>query len=144
MPGRPLRKYDDYLDKIKLYCEACQITLEFRDVPGDGMYVPTLRKIVIDRDLPESTEIATILHELAHSMDDSLSDKKMMRKLDKAYPAFYKGTATEAQKQLVIDCETRAWAFSVSLAKRLRIPLGKWFYAEQTEALNDYRGESNE
>jgi hypothetical protein len=144
MPGRPLKNYDGYLDKIKTYCEACQIALEFRDVPGDGMYVPTLRKIVIDRDLPESTELATLLHELSHSMDDSLSDKKMMKKLNKAYPAFYKGTATTEQKRLVVDCETRAWVFARSLAKRLRIPLGVWFTKEEIEALADYRGETNE
>lgn len=142
--GRSLKNYDIYIEKIQAYTEACEITIEYKDVPGDGAYMPSRRVISVDKDLPESTEIATLLHEMGHSMDDTLYDKRSMKILDKAFPAFYNGTATEAQKAAVIECERRAWVFARGIAKKLRIPLGKWFDKEENEALSDYRGESNE
>jgi len=142
--GRPLKNYDIYIDKLKLYAEACEIEIVYRDVPGDGIYMPSKRRISIDKDLPESTEIATLTHELGHAMDDTLYDKRSMKILDKAFPAYYNGTATESQKQAVIECERRAWVFARGIAKKLRIPLGKWFTSEEQEALADYKGESSE
>ena len=140
--GRPLKNFDIYLDKLKLYAEACEIEIVYRDVPGDGAYIPTKRRINIDKDLPESTEIATLSHEMGHAMDDTLYDKRSMKILDKAFPAYYAGTATEAQKQAVIECERRAWVFARGIAKKLRIPLGKWFTNEESEAMSAYREEN--
>ena len=139
MSGRPLKNYDLYIDKLQAYATACEITVEYRDEPGDGKYIPTRRKLVLDKDLPESTEIATFLHELGHSLDDTLYTKPVDKKMDAAYKAFYNATPTQKQKDLVVECEQRAWMYGRSTAKKLRIPLGKWFDSEESEALSEYR-----
>lgn len=137
--GRPLKNYDIYIDKIKLYIDACELTLEYRDIDGDGMYIPSRRVIKLDKDLPESTEIATLLHECGHTLDDALHDPIMEKKLDKCYKAVYKDKASYDQKQLVVACEERAWVFGRAIAKKLRIRLGKWFDVEEKEALDSYK-----
>lgn len=144
MPGRPLKNYDNYHEKILAYLEACGLTLEYREVDGDGMYSPSRRKITVSPDLPESTEIATLLHEAGHSLDDTLYNKRTMKVHDKAYNAYYDGTATRVQCELVIEAEKRAWLYGRSVAKQLKIPLGKWYQAEQDDALNGYIEESTQ
>lgn len=136
--GRPLKRYDDYLDKLKLYAEACEITIEYKSVDGDGVYVPSRRKIVLDPDLPESTEIATLLHEIGHSMDDTLINKRTEKVMDRAYKAFYDQSASKKQVEKVVECEKRAWIYGRSIAKKLRIPLGKWYDYEEKSALEGY------
>ena len=138
--GRTLRNHDIYLEKLTRYCEACELTLEYKEYPNDGAFVPSRRVIVIDRDLDDSTEIATFLHELGHSTDDSLKEPKALVKYDKAYTAFYKNDANEKQKKLVFECEQRAWEYGRGIARKLRIRLGKWYDAEEAEALLDYAG----
>ena len=140
MSGRSLPNYELYKEKLETYCSACEISVEYKDYSGDGAYMPSKRKIVLDCDLPESTEIATWLHELGHSLDDTLYTKKGEQSYSKAFNAFYKDEATQEQKDLVVAAETRAWMYAKSIAKKLRIPLGKWFKEEEIEALNAYRG----
>jgi len=136
--GRKLPKYEEYLEKLVRYCEATELSVEHKEYEGDGAYMPNRRTIVIDRDLDESTEIATLLHEIGHSMDDSLKDPKTLKKYDKAYTAFYKNEATDKQKKIVLECETKAWEYGRGIAKKLRIKLGKWYDVEQESALKDY------
>jgi uncharacterized protein with von Willebrand factor type A (vWA) domain len=92
--------------------------------------------------LDDSTEIATLLHELGHQFDDALKDPKKRKKYDKAYPAFYKGQASEKQKKLVLECEKRAWEYGKAIAKKLRIKLGKWYEHEKEQALKEYGEEA--
>lgn len=141
--GRPLKNFDTYKDKLQAYIDACELTIEYREVDGDGAYLPSRRVIKLDKDLPESTEIATILHECGHSTDDALHDPFSEKKLDKAYKAFYNDKATYNQKKAVIECEQRAWIFARGIAKKLRIPLGKWFDAEEKESLKSYQESSD-
>lgn len=138
MPGRPLPNYDAYQAKILAYAEACEIKVQYRDQPGDGAYIPTLRKIAIDKDLPESTEIATLLHELGHAMDETLLDKRVAKRLNRLYMRVYTVKLSKARLGEIIDCERRAWALGRSVAKSLRIPLGKWFEREEQDALAQY------
>jgi hypothetical protein len=140
--GRKLKKYDEYLEKLLTYAQACEIEVIYTEVEGDGQYVPTQRKITIDESLEDSTEIATLMHELGHSTDDALKDPKKLKKIDKAYKAFYSGESTEKQKKLVLECEEKAWFYGRGIARKLRIPLGKWYDLEQTEALKDYGEEA--
>lgn len=142
--GRVLKNFDLYMDKLRLYAEACELIVEYKDIDGDGIYLPSKRKIQLDKDLPESTEVATFLHELAHTMDDALHDPCTEKKLDRAYKAFYKDRASYDQKHLVIACETRAWTYARGIAKKIRIPLGKWFYEEEEEALKSYQESGND
>lgn len=139
MPGRSLPNYDHYLDKLKLYASACEITVEYKEEPGEGIYIPKRRTLRIDPNLEESSVIAIFLHELGHSLDDSLTQPKYEKKLDKAYNAMYRKEAGAKHRALIMECEQRAWGFARGLAKKLRIPLGKWFDREEEDALQSYR-----
>ena len=99
--GRPLPNYEEYFDKIAVYCEAVDLVIERKECDSDGLYVPTRRRIVIDRDLDESSEIAVLLHEIGHTLDDALKDQCEEKKIDRAYTAFYKNEATKKQVQIV-------------------------------------------
>lgn len=127
-----------------LYCDACEIQLEHKEHDNDGTWFPSKRKIVLDREMDESTEIATFLHELGHSTDDYLTNPKTEKKYDNAYRAFYKNEATEKQNKLVLECEKRAWFYGRGIAKKLRIPLGKWYDKEEEASLKDYGEDSRE
>jgi hypothetical protein len=140
--GRKLPKYRDYYDKLVLYIAACELTLERREVGGDGEYIPNRRVIALDIDLDESSEIAILLHELAHSFDDALANPKTLKKLDKAYSAMFKNEANEKQAALILECEKRAWTYGRAIAKKLRIPLGAWYDKEEKSGLEGYVSES--
>ena len=140
--GRKLPKYDNYIEKLSLYCRASEIAIEHKEYDGDGAYVPTRRKIILDRDLDESTEVAVLLHECGHMLDDALNDPIELKKLDKAYMAFYKNEANDEQKELVYACEERAWNCGRAVAKKLRIKLGNWYDEEELISLADYRDEA--
>jgi hypothetical protein len=131
--------HDAYLQSLELYAEASGIIVERKREDDDGAWVPSRRAIRIDPELADSTEIATFLHELGHSEDDSFFDTREWKKIDRSYSAFQKRRYTYDQWQLVIRCEERAWRFGRAIAKRLRIPLGKWFDEEEADALRAYR-----
>lgn len=137
--GRPLKNFEDYMDKLRRYAKGCGIKIVYTDCPGDGQYNPQLRQVKLDKDLPESTEVATLLHELGHSLDESLSNKRIIGFYDKAYLAFYSSKGTKKQKLAVLACERRAWVFARAIARNLQIRLGKWFELEQREALRGYK-----
>ena len=137
--GRPLPNHDIYMEKLSLYAEACEITIEYRDIDGDAAYIPSRRVIKLDKDMPESTEVAALAHELGHCNDDALQDDVLWKKIDKAYQVFYKGSANKKQKILVLECEQRAWDHAKGICKKLRIPLGKWFTEEEKDSLDSYK-----
>ena len=138
---RNLRNYNKYLDSLLLYAKAHNISVAFKEVPGDGQYVPAKREIQIDNDMSQSSVISTILHELGHALDDSISWKKPNSYLGKAYDAVYSITGSPTAKQLeaVIACEKRAWDMGEVIAKQCKIKLGKWYFKGKLSALNNYR-----
>ena len=131
-----LKNYDLYLAKLKKYTRASRIKLVTNDI--ESSYSPTARRIRLDTDLPQSHVIASLLHELGHSMDDLLVPK-YLKSLDKAYTAIYKDKQTAAQMTLVIDCEKRAWDYGRKIATILNIRLGKWYDDYQKACLAAYR-----
>jgi hypothetical protein len=137
--GRSLPKYDDYLQKLEHYAEASAVEIVRKEYDSDGAYIPQYRTIILDKDLEESSEIAVLLHELGHQLDDAFQNKTIEKNLDRAYKAAYNKTPTEAQLQLVVDCEARAWECGRAIAKKLRIKLGKWYDKEVTSAMDFYR-----
>lgn len=134
--GRQLPKYLEYLHKIKLYLRICEIKLERKYIDTEALWIPSRRAVVVDRELEESTEIAVLLHELGHSLDDALT--RNQKSHDRAYTAFYKGKASDTQKQLIRLCEERAWDNAEALARKLKIRLGPWFYSERKRCLRSY------
>lgn len=141
MPGITLKYYSEYIDRIIAYIEAHNMKLEYKVHDNEGTYIPAKRLIRIDPDMSDSQEIATLLHELGHTLDDSIVQGKMESRICLAYNAFYKNKASRSQKDLVIETETRAWRYGKVVAKNLRIRLGKWYDKEAEDALATYRGE---
>lgn len=139
MPGRTLKNHGVYLQKLKLYAKACEVKIVYREDPELGGYCPTRRMVFLDPDLDESTEVAILLHELGHQLDDALHLPGQVHATSRAYLASYRSKPTRKQKALVLACERRAWRNGRAIAKRLRIPLGKWFESERERALSGYR-----
>lgn len=141
MPGRSLKNYEKYLNALKMYADAIRIKVVYKNSAEDGIYIPSRRRIEIDLDLPESFEIAILLHELGHSMDTVFAGEKIERSIDRAYKAIYKRKGTDIQNQLVMDCERRAWNYGRSIAKTTGIPLGKWYLEAEKHCLSSYKSE---
>lgn len=139
MPGRVLKNHDVYLQKLEVYAKACEIKILYKEDRDLGGYSPTKRAVYLSPDMPESTEIAILLHELGHQLDDHLHAPTHNNALSMAYYASYERKPTRRQKARVLSCERRAWRCARAIAKRLRIPLGKWFEKERDEALAGYR-----
>lgn len=136
--GRTLARFTEYKAKLLLYAKTLEIRVTYKAEDGDGKYMPSCRTIVIDPDLDESSEIATLLHELGHATDDTLYTRAAYKRLSRAYQVIYRQKPTRAQKKAVLECERRAWFFARSVAKQLRIPLGKWFEKEAQTNLSEY------
>lgn len=141
MSGRSLKNYDKYLQKLELYAKAIKFKILYVKYDGDGAYIPSKRLIKIDEDLSESDIIGTLLHELGHVADShSFLSNGASNNLEKAYTATYKKkNPTNKQIKLVLECEKRAWKEAETIAKLLKIKLGKWYYKGKQEALNSYR-----
>ena len=148
MCTRNLKNFDKYLQKLELYAKAIKVKLVSRDLDGcGGSYAPWNRMLKVDHDIEGSSLIATILHELGHEMDDSLRedlDKKMYSKIMSCYVAVYSDKHTEEQLALVIECESRAWDYGKVIAKKLKIPLGKWYTNEAKECVAAYKDTKKE
>lgn len=140
MCGRKLKNFDVYLQKIETYTKASKLRIEYKDTLScGGEFTPYRRLITVEDNLPDSETLATLLHELGHSIDDSLFNQGVEQKVSRAYIAEYKDRSTPKQKKLVLDCENRAWAFGRSIAKRLKIPLGKWYDKVRAYNLKSYK-----
>lgn len=132
--GRPLKNFDDYRDVLKRYAKAAGILVRYRKTGPEAVYQPAERIVTLSPNLPESTEIAVFLHELGHAMDE-MPDAETWN----AYQALYGRTASPSHRRIVLKYERRAWKFGRVLAKRLKIPLGKWFDEEEQESLASYQ-----
>lgn len=137
--GRPLKNFEDYLEILMRYCKGSGIKVIYKEIDCEACYLHDTRTLTVCKDLAESTEIAVILHEVGHSLDEVLTGDTLRTFVNAAYPVFYKNKATKKQKKLVLDCEKRAWKLGRAIAKKLRIPLGKWYDNEEKDALDTYR-----
>lgn len=131
--GRPLKNFEDYRDALWAYAKAAGVRIQYERSISSGVYRPRTNAVFINPDLPESTEVATTLHELGHSQDPDLTEAD---RVDHA--ALHARCATKEQKTAVVVSELRAWNIARSIAATLNIPLGKWFDAEEKECLEGY------
>ncbi len=141
MPERALKHYEAYLERLFAFAKATGVKIRYdENQSSEGVWMPSIRKIKLDTDLSQSGEIASLLHELGHSLDDMLSTPaKLDEKLYKAYDAMYKDTCTKKQRALVVACEERAWNNGRDIANRLRIRLGKWYDQAEKYCLDSYK-----
>lgn len=136
-----LKHYKEYIERLTLFASAIGVKIEYvESASSDGIWFPAARKIKIDDDLTEQEEIATLLHELGHSMDDILSAEwHKEKRLGRAYTAMYSKKPTKKQVKLVVECEQRAWNYGRDIARRLNIRLGKWYSVSEQDGLKSYR-----
>lgn len=139
MARKNLANCEEYFLTLKCYAKALKIKIIYAHIDCEGIYIPNRRTIKLDPDLDDQELIATLLHELGHSLDDALVTKTTYRHLDKAYPRVYDNKGTKQQLQTVLSCEKRAWICGKAIAKRLKIPLGKWYNRISKRNLRTYR-----
>lgn len=133
-----LTKHAEYIQRLERFAKVLGIKVEYAPEDGEGSYSPAHKKIKIDPDLSPSEEVATFLHELGHAVDDMLIDDKVYALIDEAYTLVYKDKVTPKQQALVMNCERRAWQYGRSIAKQLKIRLGKWYTSVERDCLRRY------
>lgn len=140
--GINLKHYDDYSFKLKRFAKAMGITVTYTsEIDCAASYQPHVRRIKIDSELPQSEEVAALLHELGHAIDDAImivNHKRHYKATDKAYPRYYAGKGTKKDALKVLLCERRAWKYGRAIAKRLDIRLGVWYDEFMLECLEAY------
>jgi len=138
MPERDLKHYELYCTRLRNYAASNGITVVFKECDID-QWDPRTNTVTIDTEQSQSAEIASFLHELGHSIDDLVSKPAVYdSKIWKAYDAMYANKATKTQKALVLSVEKKAWSNGRDIAKRLRIPLGKWYTQAEIFCLASY------
>lgn len=134
-----LKYFKEYKKALKKYAKSIGFKIIYRYQDTDGIVVPTRNYISIDKELSESDEIAALLHELGHTMDDSIKYLERFKHIEKAYGAVYRDKYSKTQLRLVLETEKRAWKYGEAIAKLLHIRLGKWYFRYRNLCLNSYR-----
>lgn len=149
-----MKNYDLYYNKILDYAKLCGVVVywskddldyeHFGEFSEKSQGRPHAIYITVDRAVEKTYKkkyvLACMLHELGH-YEDSLKFKKFysLKNLDKAYVSYQKsGVCTPNQKRLILKCETMAWDQALVIAKKLNIPVGKWFSETRASALGIY------
>lgn len=132
-----LKNYLKYLKKIEDFAKGSHIRIFWKESAEDS-FQHRGAFIIVDSTLSEADEIATLLHELGHGIDASFILKES-EKLFWAYTNVYEETGTTKQSKLVYEAEKRAWDNGRLIAKRLKIPLGKWYSKAEKESLKSYK-----
>lgn len=135
-----MKKYELYLSRLVNFAKASGISITWKRLDShEAYYSPGSNSIVIDDELEEEQEIAFLLHELGHAMDEYRVDRLNQDDISDAYTAWYEGRDTKSQKKKVVKEEKTAWRIGRIIAKNLKIPLGKWYTRESKEGLSVYR-----
>lgn len=134
-----LKYYKFYRRSLLKYVKAIGWKIMRGHYETDGMMVPSGKYIQLDKELSQSDEIAAILHELGHTMDDTIMNLGNHQRVEIAYNAIYTKRYTKAQLDLVMATERKAWKYGRVIANMLQIRLGKWYTKYQNQCLRSYR-----
>ena len=139
-----LRNYQKYLNKLLDQSAMWEVTVYSAALKSNlGEYVSGKRVINLEETMDQSEEIAVLLHELGHFLDDmedpGFNNGKILLA---AYGVINvkeeNAVLSRKAKALVIECERRAWAKGRVLAKKLKIPLGSWYDVEELAGIAEY------
>lgn len=134
-----LKNYKKYFIRLYNYSLANGIDLVRDEEPDGGSYSPARSKITVSDELTNSTEIAIILHELGHAIDQLVLKEKDMVRLDNAYRTYYSTNNSYRRANKVLQSEMRAWRYGEAIAKRLKIHTGSWFKKAKKDCLSVYK-----
>jgi hypothetical protein len=137
-----LKNYKSYLKKIKAYAKLCNVSIVFKkEVDGTGEYRPSRREVVIEKGLPQSAILSTLLHELGHFVDDLTNPSNHFSNRfhnDGRTAIENDRDLTMLQKKRILKLEKEAWKNARALARQLNIPIGSWFTKDEKSSLNSY------
>ncbi len=134
---RKLKNYLIYKKKLLDFASTFEVSVIYKNFPGEGK--AENKKITLDTGLSQSAEIATLLHELGHVLDDLSFTTDEYNKISKAYTRIYDDNCSREHKETVLEREKAAWKYGRNLATQLGIRLGKWFLVEEKVSIASYR-----
>jgi len=135
-----MKKYDLYISRLLAFAKALGISVTWKRLGSyEAYYRPDNNSITIDDELDPESEIASMLHELGHAVDEYRVERLNQEDVSRAYTAWYEGRDTRSQRKKVLAEERAAWRIGRIIAKNLKISLGKWYAKEQKESLAVYR-----
>lgn len=136
----PLKHYKKYVKKIELFAFAIGVKIIRCESDDDGIWLPWTRVVKISENMSEAEEIATLLHELGHAIDDIITPSgRYAQSTYRAYRALYKNKQTKRQLKIVLAAEKKAWKYGRDIANRLRIRLGRWYNTIEEDSLESYK-----
>lgn len=140
MSDGKLKYYKKYLKRLTLFANAIGVNIKIQPADDDGIWIPHSKTILVDDDMPQDEEIATILHELGHALDDIVSTNvRNSQIMYNSYRAMYTSKPSKLQRKIVIAAEKKAWKYGRDIAKRLNIRLGKWYTKLEKSCIKDYQ-----
>jgi len=128
--------------KVLKYAQGVGIRVVHKDDSddGDGVYMQSRSKIVIDSENHIHIMLYALLHELGHHLSDQFYERRVGSELDKAYKRCYTNKKmSRLHQNLVVACERRAWDHGEIIAKMLKIKLGKAYKRYRYENLRTYK-----
>jgi hypothetical protein len=134
-----IKNYRLYIQRLEKYAKSVNIRVVRSQQDGDGEYDTQNSVLYIDPDLDEDDELSTFIHELGHAFDYMLSHKKLSPKIWRAYEKVYYKKPNQEELDTVVEAEVRAWEIGKLVARRLKIPLGKWYAKARKSSLLNYR-----
>lgn len=135
-----LKNHLTYYNKILDYAKSIGVEVFFYHKLNNAYYQSYGKKIYIDPDFKEADQIAILLHELGHFEDEIFTSDKKVEKL-------YERAAIKCDEDIplskrefncLINCELNAWIHGAIIAKKLKIPLGKWYKKIQDKSMVSY------
>ncbi len=135
-----LKHYDRYIASITNFASALDIEIVYKPYDDSAAWFPGTSKIIMDDNVSQTEEVASLLHELGHAVSDLFDTPDAdIKAIEKAYGVIYKDAQVSAKNlSVVLATEHRAWNTGREIAKRLKIRLGKWYTDIEQECIEAY------
>ena len=132
-----LKNEDLYFNKILTYCNAVGITVFYKPLLNNAQIYD--KKIYIDPTFTGSHLISVLLHEIGHFEDDIVNNNQFNELYAQASIKVDNNIALNQKEfDCIMKCEVGAWLKGEHIAKKLKIPLGKWYLKSMNKFLTPY------